>query len=52
MDEWLRKRLTVITKGAPKSPWWQVKEPNGDCYRKLRGNRRQPGFYVQNSTAQ
>ncbi len=52
IDIWLRQYLTVQKTGSPKSPWWEVAEPNGDCYRKLRGNLRKPGFYDQNPEAQ
>lgn len=52
IDEWLRKHVTVGRTGAPKSPWWEVAEPNRDCYRKLRGDLRPPGYYDTNPTAQ
>jgi hypothetical protein len=43
---WLKKLLTVQPCAAkPDSPWWNVKEEVGTCYRKLRGDLRPPGFY-------
>lgn len=45
ITEWLQKHLTVIKTGSPKSPWWEVLESNPDCYKKLRGNLRQKGYY-------
>jgi hypothetical protein len=47
-DTWLRKILTVEASGLPKSPWWDVVESNGDCYRALRGDLRLPGYYDKN----
>ena len=52
IDLWLRKYLTIEKTGSPKSPWWEVREQNGDCYRALRGNLRHPGYYDQNPDAQ
>jgi hypothetical protein len=51
VDAWLRCRLTVTGTGVPDSPWWNVVESNGECYRKLRGNLRRPGFYDRNPDA-
>lgn len=48
VPEWLEKRLTIVRVGFPRSPWWEVKESNGDCYRRLRGDLRRPGFYDLN----
>lgn len=45
VDAWVRARLTVFATGAPVSPWWMVSESNGECYRKLRGNLRKPGYH-------
>ena len=44
-NDWINERLTVVKTGFPRSPWWVVEEETGDCYRKLRGNKRLPGFY-------
>lgn len=49
-DKWLKSKLKVVLSGLPKSPWWEVEESNGDCYRKLRGDLRKPGFYDFNPT--
>lgn len=48
LDTWLRMRLTVVSSGMPHSPWWEVEQSNGDCYRKLRGNLRHAGYYDRN----
>lgn len=45
VDEYIKIKLTVIKTGAPKSPWWDVKEDVKQCYQKLRGNLRHKGFY-------
>lgn len=37
---WVRQRLTVLNSGYPKSPWWEVKQSNEECYRILKGNKR------------
>jgi hypothetical protein len=52
VDTWLRKKLNVISTGAPRSPWWTVEEQNGDCYRILRGDLKKPGYYDKNPEAQ
>lgn len=45
---WLCARLTILSTGSPKSPWWLVRESNGDCYRLLKGDLRKPGYYDLN----
>ena len=53
VQPWLAARLTVLPcKKKPDSPWWLVQEENGDCYRKLKGNLRNPGYNDQNPEAQ
>ena len=53
VTEWLKARLTVLpARSKPDSPWWNVEEENGDCYRKLRGNLRNPGYYDEHPEAQ
>lgn len=48
VNEWIHMHLTVTETGWPRSPWWNVEESNGDCYRALRGDLRPPGYYDQN----
>ena len=48
INEWIHSKLTVVSTGYPNSPWWEVEEENGDCYRTLRGNMRLPGYYDKN----
>ena len=53
VTEWLKARLTVLpARSKPDSPWWNVEEENGDCYRKLRRNLRNPGYYDEHPEAQ
>ena len=53
VTQWLEARLTLLpTRAKPESPWWEVEEPNGDCYRKLRGDLRPPGYYRKHPKAE